>query len=313
VAGKRDSASPLLDPAYWSCVLTRNGAQMLRKTLYSIERQTLAPKLIVVVDDGSTDETRSVIESHQSKTKIRIDAIRLPERGYDIRRVPANINAAYAYVEANPEKWDYSMISGDDCIYSRGYCASILARMNLDPQLVVASGDWQTLSPGTVKPPQGAGRFIKESFWREVGGKYPVAYGWESWLLYKAQQLGYRIANLQEVRFSHLRSSGSVHRFKYWGAAMRTLGFHPVPVVLRVAKNLIEGTEPIPFQGNLTMLASYLFPIRYRSDPYFQCFDEGLQQFVRQQQLRTLMSARKLQTFRQFWIAAWKVLERIFY
>jgi len=298
---------------YWVCMITKNGSNTIRQTLDSITAQTIPPKVIVIVDDGSTDETGAIIQARLSEDSPRLHLIRLPDRGYDIRRVPANINAAYAYVEANPEKWDYSMISGDDCIYPPNYSESLLSKLAEDSKLVIVSGDWGVPPPPDwIKAPQGAGRFIKESFWREVGGKYPVAYGWESWLLFKAMELGYGIANFTQLRYVHMRPSGSVHKFSHWGTAMRTLGYHPLLVFLRVAKNLIQSAEPISLQGNLSMLANYLFPIRYRSDPYFQYFDDDLRRFIRRQQLARVQRYPKLQRLRGLVNAIWAVSENLY-
>lgn len=298
---------------YWVCIITKNGGNTIGETLDSITTQTIPPRLIVVVDDGSTDETRATIQTRMKENSLPLHLIRLPDRGYDIRRVPANINAACAYVEATRQTWDCSMISGDDCIYPPNYSELLLTKLAEDPRLVIASGDWGVPPPPDwIKAPQGAGRFIRESFWQEVGGKYPVAYGWESWLLFKALELGYEIANFTQLRYVHMRPSGSVHKFSHWGTAMRTLGYHPLLVFLRVAKNLIQSAEPISLQGNLSMVASYLFPIRYRGDPYFQYFDDDLRRFVRRQQLARIQSYPKLRQLRGLVTAIWTVSENLY-
>ena len=47
-----------------SIVAVFNGERYLREALDSILKQTLPSQEIIVVDDGSTDGTRSVVESH---------------------------------------------------------------------------------------------------------------------------------------------------------------------------------------------------------------------------------------------------------
>ncbi len=304
--------APPLTGKYWVCVITKNGAETIGPTLDSILTQTLPPELIVIVDDGSVDDTHAVVESRSKSTRTRVQLINLPDRGYDIRRVPANINSAYAYVKENCGPLNYSMISGDDCIFPPEYSAFLLSKMGRDSELVIASGDWGiSPSPDWIKAPQGAGRFVEENFWREAGGKYPVAYGWESWLLFKALELGYRIANFTGLRYVHMRPSGTAHKFSHWGTAMRTLGYHPLFVLLRFAKNVIQNAEPISIRGNVGMLANYFLPQLHRNDPYFEYYDEGLRSFVKQQQLQRLLRYPRLRRFRALAAALWKVSESI--
>jgi glycosyltransferase involved in cell wall biosynthesis len=299
--------------SYWVCVITKNGANSIRETLDSILNQTTKPKLIVVVDDGSVDATPRFIESYSNSTSLPLKLIQLPDRGYDIRRVSANINEAYAYVEKRGISCEYSMISGDDCVFPADYSEFLLSRLGLDKQLVIASGDWGVPPPPSrIKPPQGAGRFIREDFWRRLGGRYPDAYGWETWVLFKAMELGFRIANFSELRYVHLRPSGSIHKFGHWGIAMRALGYHPLLVLLPLAKNMLRQYESISIQGNLSMIANYFLPQRYAKDPYFRYFDHDLRAFVRRQQLERLLATPQVQRMQATFAALWKCSEILY-
>lgn len=57
--GTEDAAISVIIPAF-------NGASGLLRTLESLRRQTLLPREIIVVDDGSTDETRALAEEAQA-------------------------------------------------------------------------------------------------------------------------------------------------------------------------------------------------------------------------------------------------------
>jgi len=59
------------------CVVipAKNSDKFLRATLESLKRQSLTPQLIVVVDDGSKDETSEVAEKSGAKV------IKLPDIG----------------------------------------------------------------------------------------------------------------------------------------------------------------------------------------------------------------------------------------
>ena len=45
----------------------RNEAKFARKTLDSLVKQTVTPKLLVVVDDGSTDETPQILAEYAAQ------------------------------------------------------------------------------------------------------------------------------------------------------------------------------------------------------------------------------------------------------
>lgn len=302
---------------YWVCVITKNGADFIGQTLASIFDQTSPPAFVVVVDDGSTDATPTILEDFSSRLRkgtsprVPLDVINLPDNGYDIRRVPANLNAAYAYVEEIGKTFEYSMVSGDDCAYPSDYCAVLLSEMD-DDHLVVASGDCETpprLSDS--KAPQGSGRFVRNSFWQTLGGRYPVRYGWESWLLFKAMQAGHRILNLSELRYHHLRPSGSVHKFTHWGLEMRALGYHPLVVLKRfVDEALGRGAGSISLQGSLSMTMAYFLARLHDEDPYYVPFDEQLRSFVRNLQLDRLLNQLPSE-FRPIASAFWTITGRL--
>ena len=52
---------------YWCCIVTRDGADTIGATIDSIVKQTARPKFIVVVNDGSTDNTEEIV-----KEKLKI-------------------------------------------------------------------------------------------------------------------------------------------------------------------------------------------------------------------------------------------------
>ena len=56
---------------------TYNSARVIRLTLDSVLRQTVAPHEILVLDDGSKDETVSILNSYGSKVSV----IQQPNRG----------------------------------------------------------------------------------------------------------------------------------------------------------------------------------------------------------------------------------------
>ena len=267
--------------SYVAIVLTRNGATVVEETLRSLLAQTHPPAYICVVNDGSTDQTGDILGGFRRRITSKFSVVNLPDRGYDIRRVPANLNAAYQHIEGEQLRYDYSLITGDDCVFPGDYCETLLDEMESNRQLAIVSGSsTKRTSPEAVEFPEGAGRLVREDFWDKLGRRYPVAYGWETWLVFKALQLGSQVGCLQRLQYHHTRPRGSTHGFRFWGKAMRALGYHPLVALGRIAKNMAYHDALVPFSGSISMLAAYLFPSGIESDAYQLNYEPDFRRFV---------------------------------
>lgn len=272
--------------SYWVAVITRNGADHLAMTLNSLLNQRLAPQRITIVDDGSTDDTANILLKY-TKLNENVSIITKPDRGYDIRRVPANINQAWTRNAGLTT--DYFMISGDDCTYPQDYAASVIARMELDSKLVITSGCPTTRGSRLQEhSPSGSGRMVRCSFWRQVGGAYPVRAGWETWILYRAAQDGFEVQLFDDLTYAHARPRGAGHQFVYWGAAMGTLGYHPLYAFGRIALNALK--PPISPRRAVNMLRGYLQAELGSDGPFMIRYDHSLRSFVRQKQSQRIIS-----------------------
>ena len=278
------------DPvSYWVCVMARNASAHLESTINSLLKQTLQPLRIIVVDDGSTDSTSIILKNYAEQWSKIVKVISLPDKGYDIRRVPSNINLASQSAADTSIAAEYFMISGDDCSYPKDYAHDLISRMMSQRAVVVSSG--RPRSGGSVSEehsPSGSGRMIKCSFWKAVGGRYPIRAGWETWLLYKAQEEGLRVKLFGDLIFDHLRPRGTVHQFTYWGASMHVLGYNPLYALGRIAKNLVN--RQVSFKGSLNMLRGYVQASLGSSDPYLHPLDKSFRRFVSTQQSRRIRS-----------------------
>jgi len=236
---------------WWCCIITRDGAETIGTTLDSIIGQSIPPEFIVVIDDNSKDRSAGIIEERK-KSFPGIFTIRTRYETRDIRRVPILLNMGLDFVSRNLKTLDFMMVSGDDNELSPDYVSRILSKMGQG--VVVASGSWL----GSGQMPHGGGRLVRMEFMKKVGGRYPVAYGWETWLLYKALELGYEVKNYHDVRYTHLRPYNVKNLFG-WGRAMYSLGFPSYYVFLRFFINLAyarRGTQSR--SASVTMLVGFL-------------------------------------------------------
>ena len=175
------------------------------------------------------------------------------------------------------------MISGDDCTYPERYTCELLARMRARPRLVVASGRPNaTGSHSQEHSPSGSGRMICCSFWRGIGGRYPICAGWETWLLFKAMEQGFEVELFDDLKYIHLRPRGTGHQFVYWGAAMGALGYYPLYAFGRIALNALKPS--FAPRRAVNILRGYLQAELGSDDPFIHPYEASLRFYVKQSQ-----------------------------
>ena len=206
---------------YAVVITAKNEEKYLEKTLSAVRKQTIQPSQIIVVDDGSTDKTNEIAKKYADVV------IRMVDRGYwtvgsELAKV---LNEGLKRVRKDT---DYVLICGADDVLSPNYVEGIVTRMKENPRLVVASGR-DKRGPYFKRHPRGV-RVVDANFWRRTNGlRYPEVPGYESWLYFKARQLGYETWSFRDMVFESQRPEGSMFRSadvaRLWGEAMYALGY----------------------------------------------------------------------------------------
>jgi glycosyltransferase involved in cell wall biosynthesis len=262
--------------SYYAIVTCRNSESEIESAVNSLLRQTIKPRYIIVVDDGSTDNTHNILERLKLKND-NIHVITNPDLGYDIGRVVKNWNNAINLArDLNLEVTDYHMISTDDTHYEEFYAEKIMHDMDSDNRIAVSSGNYDNNSYTT---PHGAGRFVRNSFFNNVLGRYPEKMGYESVILQMSLYHGFKNVVNNDARFSHTRQLGANHHFYEFGASMRTLGYHPLFVLGRFIQCFLTG-RPIGRIGAIRMLYYYL-SYRPKQQGYDSMYDLEIRKAIR--------------------------------
>jgi len=266
--------------SYYAFSIVRDGAKTIEATLDSLVHQTAPPRKIIVVNDGSTDNTANIIDRYKSLCPDIIEVISTSSKTRDYTRLPSLRNLALRYArEHGFDDCDYHMGAGGDCRYEPAYAEKILKFMTENPEVAVASGDYGSMS---AKSPQGAGRFVRQSFFKKYYKLYPEKVGWEDEILARTLCSGYRTAVLKDATFEHLDELGHSHKFADWGKQMKALGYSRLHVFGRCAKTFFSNNE-LGKQGSLQMLWSYL-TYRPQKNGYYSLYEPELRKAVAKMQ-----------------------------
>jgi glycosyltransferase involved in cell wall biosynthesis len=117
-------------------VPTYNRSHLIRETLDAILAQTHAPHEIIVVDDGSTDDTRTVLASYGE----RIRAISIANSG-DLVARNTGLRIAQGHLVA---------FCDSDDLWMPGYLAEMSAQWRAEPRLLSCYSDFRTLQDGNL-------------------------------------------------------------------------------------------------------------------------------------------------------------------
>jgi cellulose synthase/poly-beta-1,6-N-acetylglucosamine synthase-like glycosyltransferase len=113
----------ILTPAY-------NSAKFIRQTLDSVLRQTFTDFEMIVVDDGSTDETRSIVDEYAARdSRIRV-----------LTQLNAGIAAARNRAMRAARGRFFTLLDSDD-LWLPGYLAEQLAILDDRPDVAVLSAN----------------------------------------------------------------------------------------------------------------------------------------------------------------------------
>ena len=238
-------------------LICRNEEKYIKPTLEAIFNQSLTPSKVLIINDGSTDNTKQICE------QFNVEILDLPphKQSYiNTLKMAWLLNHAFPI----PNGFDYITEMGADLILPSNYLEEITGYMEKDPRLVVASG----YVVGEKKTIRGAGRTKKTWFWNTYMKEYPIVYNYEPYELYKAESLGLKWAC---VDLPIIAQRPSKNYNDIFGRAMKERSYFPPYAFVVCLKNFLKNR-------NIGMLKNYLF-----TD--YVLWDKELRNWIRLKQL----------------------------
>lgn len=263
----------------------RNEEDYIRLTLDSVVGQTRRPAQWIIVNDGSTDATASIVEEY-ARDHPWIKLLTLSDRGYYFpgTGVVNVFNQGFAAIAVSD--WGWVVKLDADLSFAPDYFEKLLERFDRNPRLGIASGITHLpLNGGWVKEdvlpdhPVGPSKVYRRECWQMMGGLKPVP-GWDLADLLSAQMNGWETAAFDDLVIRHYRLTGT-RRSGVWarnflqGRFEYRHGYAFHYSLLKAARKLFS--KPI-IVGSTARLAGYLYA-RIRHDDFL--FEEDMRAFLR--------------------------------
>lgn len=219
---------------YYIVIPAHNEEEFLAKTLDSVTGQTLLPKMVVVVNDNSTDQTGEIIDRYANKypfiQKITTKSSSLHLPGSKV------VNAFNAGLAKLDEDYDFIVKLDADLILPEEYFEKIAAIFKARPSVGIAggffhekddSGQWQLSHPMDKSYVRGAFKAYTRECFASIGG-LKNAMGWDTLDELLARYHGFETYTDDSMVIKNLRPVGQAYDKKaryLQGIAMYRMGY----------------------------------------------------------------------------------------
>ncbi len=283
----------------------RNEETFIEKTIQTVIKQTVLPAKWVIVNDGSTDSTSSIVRRYLADHPW-MELVDLPVRRE--RNFAAKVFAFNAGQE-RVQNLEYEVIGNLDADVSleKDQFEFLQNEFRKDPRLGVAGTIFkeegyssETDSFEGQNHVSGQCQLFRRECFEEIGGYRPNKAGGIDWMaVTTARMMGWKTRSFRERSFFHHRTLGTAERgrlassFSY-GEKDYYLGGHPVWEMFRVVYRMTK--RPYLVDG-MALGAGYLWAFLRRVK---RPVSDELMRFHRKEQMEKLGAIlRSLVTFRR--------------
>lgn len=271
----------------------RNEEAVISRTIESVASQRVLPVEWIIINDGSTDGTREILEDAALnhpwiKLLHRIDrGFRRPGTG-----VMEAVHDGLAIMQTR--NWEFLVKLDADLSFESNYFEECLDHFAADCKLGIGGGVICANTQGEARAevqgePQfhvrGANKIYRRTCWDAIDGLIRST-GWDTLDEVKANMLGWRTYIFKELKVVQLKPSGSadgvwVNWFKN-GRANYIVGYHPLFMLTKCIKRLLD--RPL---GIVSLALWCGFMTGYLKHIPRPC-GEDVVRYLRQQQIRKL-------------------------
>lgn len=225
----------------------KNEEESLHKVMESVINQTVKPNLWVIVDDGSTDKTPSILKEITAKHNW-IRTIRLNETPRDLGIHVAQVyrkgfDEAIQYCVENNIEYRYIGVVDSDIILDSNYFEALIYKFKNNPKLGVCSGHIGNIVNGKIVwsdyrddlPSGGARLWTKKCF--EETDRYLLTCSPDSVSNVKAKIKGWETKQYGDICAVSTRpyasAEGQWTGYKKLGSNNYFIGYTPLHIILK--------------------------------------------------------------------------------
>jgi len=255
--------------------------------------QTVRPSRWIIVNDGSSDATGSIIDA-ASRNHPWIKPVHRGDRGF--RQQGGGVVEAFMDgLRSSPVlKCDFLVKFDADLSFTPDYFTRCFAKFAEDPTLGIGGGLISFESNGALvcespKDPafhvRGATKIYRHTCWDAIGGLIPAP-GWDTIDELKANMLGWSTRSFPDVPLCHHRHTGTVDgtwkNLVKFGLANYVTAYHPLFMAAKCTQRMLRP----PYLVGAVALA-YGFGKGYVSRRT-RIVDKALISYIRRQQMNRL-------------------------
>jgi peptidoglycan/xylan/chitin deacetylase (PgdA/CDA1 family)/glycosyltransferase involved in cell wall biosynthesis len=278
-------------PRYVIITPVKDEAEYIGYTIKSVMNQTIRPLQWIIVDDGSSDNTRSIVERY-AREHVWMSCISGGDSG---PRMPGvrHIRAFYqGYERLDSGTWDYIVKLDGDLSFDEEYFERCFAHFKENSRLGIGGGvilnvteNRLVLEEGPLFHVRGATKIYSRECWLAIGGLI-VSGSYDTLDEIKANMMGFETRSFPDMQVTHHRYTGKAygkwaHSFKN-GLNDYVSGYHPLFMITKCVKRFLQRPYSVDALGLVFGYCSgYVKKVP-------QVADSKLIKYLRQQQLRRL-------------------------
>ncbi|MCB0383107.1 MAG: glycosyltransferase family 2 protein, partial [Psychroserpens sp.] len=198
---------------FYIIIPAHNEEDSIALTIESLAEQTLLPKKVVVVNDHSTDNTKSIIDGF-AKQYDWLESITISTSN---EHIPGSkvINAFYKGFEILDENYDVICKFDADIILPKNYLEQIKYHFETDNSIGIAGGlayikrnnAWVYENIANKNHVRGPFKAYRKSCFEQIGG-LKTSIGWDTVDTLLAKYYGWKVFVNESLHVKHLKPTG---------------------------------------------------------------------------------------------------------
>lgn len=260
---------------YVAVSTVRNEEKFIRQTLDSLFDQTIKPSLVVIVDDGSEDDTPTILLEYPV-IMIKNEQKRFHLASYNMQ---GSLMLGVERINEVCPNWKYLFkFDGDIVLHQRDYIESLLKLMDNQPKCGICSGNIKEGNVWIGRAVDGA-KIYRRECWDDINGLDRIIH-WDTHALLKAYHKGWQVNCFRDQEYTELRTSErqSLYEWCITGITRFYLGF---PLYHTIGIGAVYLRKKPYFIGSFAMILTHFIQIlRRRSRPFSQSYYEYVKKYA---------------------------------